>query len=93
MFHNSPTDSRARSLDRNFMARALRPWDMFFNVMDAPENRSLLSALDDHLLKDIGISRGEIDRSPAILLASPASPHRARQPTPTTPNSTKGERP
>jgi uncharacterized protein YjiS (DUF1127 family) len=62
MFDNSSTDSGARPLHQNFMTRALRPWDMFFNVMTRRKTRAALSALDDHLLKDIGISRGEIDR-------------------------------
>ena len=50
MFHNSPTDARARPLGRNFMVRALLPWDMFFNAMTRRKTRFLLSALDDLLL-------------------------------------------
>jgi uncharacterized protein YjiS (DUF1127 family) len=66
------------------MARALLPWDMFFSVMTRRKTRFLLSALDDHLLKDIGISRGEIER---IARTQRGTPH------PRLPNSTRGERP
>ena len=83
MFHNSPTDARARPLGRNFMVRALLPWDMFFNAMTRRKTRFLLSALDDHLLKDIGISRGEIDRIARDTAGEPGIARTARQPTPT----------
>ena len=44
-----------------FMAMALQPWQIFFGAMTRRKTYSALSALDDHLLKDIGISRGEIE--------------------------------
>lgn len=44
-----------------FMALALQPWQLFFGAMTRRKTYAALSALDDHLLKDIGISRGEID--------------------------------
>ena len=53
-----------------FMALALQPWQIFFSAMTRRKTYAALSALDDHLLKDIGISRGEIEhisRSAASL--------------------------
>jgi uncharacterized protein YjiS (DUF1127 family) len=44
-----------------FMALALQPWQLFFGAMTRRKTYAALSALDDHLLKDIGISRGEIE--------------------------------
>jgi len=44
-----------------FMAVALQPWQIVFNAMTRRKTYAALSALDDHMLKDIGISRGEIE--------------------------------
>ena len=44
-----------------FMALALQPWQILFGAMTRRKTYAALSALDDHLLKDIGISRGEIE--------------------------------
>jgi uncharacterized protein YjiS (DUF1127 family) len=63
-----------------FMALALQPWQIFFGVMTQRKTYAALSALDDHLLKDIGISRGEIEhisRSATSLYYK-----HGRQPTP-----------
>jgi uncharacterized protein YjiS (DUF1127 family) len=63
-----------------FMALALQPWQIFFGAMTRRKTHAALSALDDHLLKDIGISRGEIEyfsRSAADLYK-----RHGRQPTP-----------
>jgi uncharacterized protein YjiS (DUF1127 family) len=63
-----------------FMALALQPWQIFFAAMTRRRTYSALSALDDHLLKDIGISRGEIEhisRSAASLYYK-----HGKQPTP-----------
>lgn len=84
MFDSSSTASGARFPHRNVMARVLRPWNMFFNVMDRRKNRIALSALDDHLLKDIGISRGEIDRVARNTADERRIADRAMQPTPKT---------
>ncbi len=43
------------------MALAIQPWQIFFAAMTRRKTFAALSALDDHLLKDIGISRGEIE--------------------------------
>ena len=43
-----------------FMAIASRPWQILFGAMARRKTESTLIALDDRLLKDIGISRSEI---------------------------------
>ena len=61
-----------------FMAIALRPWQLLFDAMTQRKTHNELSALNDHLLKDIGISRSEIAwRSRAANL-----PYRAGRFTP-----------
>ena len=42
------------------VAIAFRPWQLLFDAMTRRRTHSELSALNDHLLKDIGISRSEI---------------------------------
>ena len=44
-----------------FLAIAFQPWQILFNAMTRRKTRTALSALDDRLLKDIGISRSEIE--------------------------------
>ena len=63
-----------------FLALAFQSWQMVFNAMIRRKTYSALSALDDHLLKDIGISRSEIEhisRGAASLYFK-----HGRQPTP-----------
>ena len=70
-FNNSPT---------GFMALALQPWQIFFGAMTRRKTHAALSALDDRLLKDIGIARGEIEH-----ISRTAAAHyykSGRQPTP-----------
>jgi uncharacterized protein YjiS (DUF1127 family) len=43
-----------------FMTIAFRPWQLLFDAMTQRKTHKELSALNDHLLKDIGISRSEI---------------------------------
>ena len=43
-----------------FMTIAFRPWQILFDAMARRKTHTELSALNDHLLKDIGISRSEI---------------------------------
>ena len=43
-----------------FMAIAFRPWQLLLDAMTQRKTHKELSALNDHLLKDIGISRSEI---------------------------------
>jgi len=42
------------------VAIAFRPWQLLFDAMTQRQTYKELSALNDHLLKDIGISRSEI---------------------------------
>jgi uncharacterized protein YjiS (DUF1127 family) len=43
-----------------FVAIALTPWRMVADLMTDRQTYAELSRLDDHLLKDIGLSRGSI---------------------------------
>ena len=45
----------------NLLAVALTPWQMLADMVEARQTRASLSRLDDHMLKDIGLSRGSID--------------------------------
>lgn len=45
----------------NLLAISLTPWHMMGKLMTERQTRAQLSRLDDHLLKDIGLSRGSID--------------------------------
>jgi uncharacterized protein YjiS (DUF1127 family) len=42
------------------VAIAFRPWQMLFDAITQRQTHKELSALNDHMLKDIGISRSEI---------------------------------
>jgi uncharacterized protein YjiS (DUF1127 family) len=53
--HTGPRPRRA-----GFMAIVLQPWQMLFDAMAMRKTGAALSALDDRMLKDIGISRSEI---------------------------------
>ena len=46
---------------QSFFSIALKSWKMFASMMEARRTRASLSRLDDHMLKDIGLSRGSID--------------------------------
>ena len=45
-----------------FVATAFRPWQMLIDAMARRKTHAALSALNDHMLKDIGLSRSEIAR-------------------------------
>ena len=57
-YDNSSTASHRPSI----VAIAARPWRMLANLMLQRQTRTSLSSLNDHMLKDIGVSRGEIER-------------------------------
>ncbi len=59
MFYDTSSTASQRP---SFVAIATRPWQMLASLMLQRRTRTALSALNDHMLKDIGISRGEIER-------------------------------
>ena len=62
MFYDTSSTAGGRQRRTNFMTIASRPWQMLANRMMQRRTRTTLSSLNDHLLKDIGVSRGEIER-------------------------------
>ena len=84
MTYNTPsTDEmspRPMPKRESFMAIALRPWQMIASVITRHKAYAALSAMDDRLLKDIGISRGEIER---VTFDTAVLHHQShKQPTP-----------
>lgn len=59
MFYDTSSTAGHRP---SIMAIAARPWQMLASLRLQRQTRTALSALNDHMLKDIGISRGEIER-------------------------------
>ena len=59
MTFDTPSISAIRQRP-GFVAIAFRPWQLLFDAMMQRKTHTALSALNDHLLKDIGISRSEI---------------------------------
>jgi uncharacterized protein YjiS (DUF1127 family) len=62
MTSNTPTANviGSRTKWASLAAIALQPWQMIFDAMARRRTNAALSALNDHQLKDIGISRSEI---------------------------------
>jgi uncharacterized protein YjiS (DUF1127 family) len=58
MFYDTTTSHRAPRT--SFLTTAFRPWQMLANLMVQRRAYVRLSNLDDHMLKDIGLSRGSI---------------------------------
>ena len=46
---------------KSLLSIAFGPWQMLANILEARRTRASLSRLDDHMLKDIGLSRGSIE--------------------------------
>lgn len=59
MFYNTTAHHRARRA--HFLTIASKSWQLFAGMIEARRTRASLSRLDDHLLKDIGLSRGSIE--------------------------------
>ena len=57
-FDTPSTSTNSQRL--GLVAIAFRPWQMLFDAMTQRQTHKELSALNDHMLKDIGISRSEI---------------------------------
>jgi uncharacterized protein YjiS (DUF1127 family) len=55
MFYDTASPPRP-----SFITIAFRPWQMLANLMVQRRAYVKLSNLDDHMLKDMGISRGSI---------------------------------
>lgn len=58
MFYD--TSASHRTPRSSFITIAVRPWQMLANLMIERREHAKLSSLDDHMLKDMGISRGSI---------------------------------
>jgi uncharacterized protein YjiS (DUF1127 family) len=58
MFYD--TSASHRTPRTNLLTIAFQPWQMLANLMAERRSYAKLSRLDDRLLKDIGISRGNI---------------------------------
>lgn len=59
MFYDTTAHHRARRA--HFLTIAFKPWQMLAGIFEARRTRAELSRLDDHMLKDIGLSRGSIE--------------------------------
>jgi uncharacterized protein YjiS (DUF1127 family) len=59
MFYNTPTTRRPRR--QSFFTIALTPLQMLGNLIETRRTRAALWRLDDHMLKDIGLSRSGIE--------------------------------
>ena len=59
MFYDTSASHRAPR--KSFLTIAFTPWQIFADLMAARRTRASLSRLDDHMLKDIGLSRGSIE--------------------------------
>ena len=58
MFYDTSTSHRPPRINR--LTIAFQPWQMLSGLLTERRTRAQLSRLDDRLLKDIGISRGNI---------------------------------
>jgi uncharacterized protein YjiS (DUF1127 family) len=59
MFYDTSASQRAPR--KSFFTIALTPWQMLAGLLERRRNYARLSSLDDHMLKDIGLTRGGID--------------------------------
>jgi uncharacterized protein YjiS (DUF1127 family) len=58
MFYDTSASHRAPRT--SFLTLAFRPWQMLAKLMIERREFARLSNLDDHMLKDLGLSRGSI---------------------------------
>ena len=59
MFYDTTAHHRARRA--HLLTIASRFWRTLAGMVEARRTRASLSRLDDHMLKDIGLSRGSIE--------------------------------
>jgi uncharacterized protein YjiS (DUF1127 family) len=60
MFYDTSTRKDSQPRFWSFLATALQPWHMLARLMEQRRDYVRLSNLDDHMLKDIGLTRGRI---------------------------------
>jgi uncharacterized protein YjiS (DUF1127 family) len=58
MFYD--TSASHRPPRTSFLTIAFRPWQMLADLMAERSDYARLSSLDDHMLKDLGLTRGSI---------------------------------
>ena len=58
MFYDTSASHRPRRA--SLFTVAFQPWQMLASLMQQRRDYAMLSNLDDHMLKDIGLSRGSI---------------------------------
>ena len=58
MFYDTSASHRAPRT--SFLTTAFRPWQMLAKLMVERRDFARLSSLDDHMLKDLGLTRGSI---------------------------------
>ena len=58
MFYDTTASHRAPR--QSFFTIAFRPWHMLSKLMAERRDYARLSSLDDHMLKDLGLTRGSI---------------------------------
>ena len=62
MFYDTSSTASHSSQRASLMTLAAQPWQMLANLMLQRQTRTTLSTLSDYQLKDIGISRSDIER-------------------------------
>jgi uncharacterized protein YjiS (DUF1127 family) len=60
MFYDTSTRQDSQPRFWRFLAAALQPWHMLASLMAERREHARLSNFDDHMLKDIGLTRGSI---------------------------------
>lgn len=68
--HTACETGRAGFSPAGFAIRALR---LFYRAMRMRSDRAALQAMPDHLLKDMGIARSEIDYYTSMRYAAPGA--------------------
>ncbi|MDP1701314.1 MAG: DUF1127 domain-containing protein [Aestuariivirga sp.] len=58
MFYDTAASHRPRRA--SLFTIAFQPWQMLAGLLAARRDHAILSNLDDHMLKDIGLTRGSI---------------------------------
>ena len=59
MFYDTSAGHRPQR--KSLLAIASQSWQTLAGILEARRTRASLASLDDHMLKDIGLSRGSIE--------------------------------